>query len=120
MSLIVCYRCQNSWEFTPPMGRKEVCEQCNWDARCCKNCKFYDQAAYRECREPGAEFVGDKEKNNFCSYFTAKGEPGREMTDADSAKKKLDDLFGDGSNTTNDNKSLSSLEAEFQKFTSKK
>jgi hypothetical protein len=102
------------------MGRKEVCEKCNWDARVCKNCRFYDRNAYRECKEPQAEFVNDKEKNNFCSYFSANDQAPAGQSDADKAKQKLDSLFG-GSETKSDESSpLSSLAEEFDKFTSKK
>lgn len=120
MAQIVCYRCQNSWEFTPPLARSETCSQCNWDSRCCKNCSFYDRGAYRECREPQAEFVADKEKNNFCSYFNANSIVRDGDSDADLAKKKLDSLFGGTANNTKDSSTLSSLADEFKKFTSKK
>jgi len=33
-------------------------------------CKFYDPKVYNECTEPNADRVVDKEKSNFCDYFT--------------------------------------------------
>jgi hypothetical protein len=33
-------------------------------------CKFFDSRVYNECTEPNAERVVDKEKANFCDYFT--------------------------------------------------
>jgi hypothetical protein len=50
--------------------------------------------SYNECREPQAERVVDKEKSNFCDFFTprrsgaAAGAPSK-----DDLLKKLDDLF---------------------------
>jgi hypothetical protein len=40
-------------------------------------CKFYSPKVYNECHESNAERVVDKEKSNFCSYFTlSPGGPG--------------------------------------------
>ncbi|MBI4411014.1 MAG: hypothetical protein HY541_00835 [Deltaproteobacteria bacterium] len=61
----------------------------------CKNCEFYDRAAYNECSEPQAERVLDKEKSNFCDYFLA-GRGGSRTAPTDpaaEAKKKLEELF---------------------------
>jgi hypothetical protein len=33
-------------------------------------CKFYDARVYNECKESNADRVVDKEKDNFCDYFS--------------------------------------------------
>jgi len=37
---------------------------------CCLNCGLYDENAQNKCREPSTEWVSDREKNNFCEFFT--------------------------------------------------
>lgn len=70
-----CYHCQKS---IPVFGsfkvtRTEECPYCSRSLHCCKMCKFYDQRVYNECLEPLADRVVDKEKANFCDYFTLSG-----------------------------------------------
>jgi hypothetical protein len=36
-------------------------------------CKLFDQKVYNECIEPNADRVIDKEKANFCDYFSLSG-----------------------------------------------
>lgn len=60
-------------------------------------CEFYDTSVAKNCREPIADEVRNKERANFCGYF--KPAPGafrqRDGSDADEAKAKLAALFGD-------------------------
>ena len=86
-------------------------------------CEFFDPGVRRGCREPVAEEVSDRERANFCGYFTpvAGRGPGAEdgmssaarteldalfdlpaagsasPGDADEARRRLDELFGGGS-----------------------
>jgi len=77
-----------------PIGRLEVCFHCRSDLHCCLNCRLYDEYAQNKCREPSAEWVSDREKNNICEFFTfsesgaADRRPGREE-----ALAKLEALF---------------------------
>ena len=76
------------------MGRTETCDGCDADLHVCRNCDFYDPAAYNECRESRAERVLEKDRSNFCDWFRGKqaiGEKGN--TDQDTARKKLESLF---------------------------
>ena len=84
-----CFHCLT--EFTGKVARQDSCEKCSSDLHVCKNCKFYDSTAYNECREPSAERVVDKEKKNFCDYFSP-GEVGK-TDNQNNARKALDDLF---------------------------
>lgn len=55
------------------MGRRDECPKCHADVHVCKNCKNYDPNAYNECREPQADIVKDRERANFCDYFSPGG-----------------------------------------------
>lgn len=93
---IICYHCHKS---IPILGafkvtRTEECPYCSWSLHCCKMCKFYDSKVYNECTEPNADRVVDKEKANFCDYFTlssgGQGGPSKEdlINSADALFKK--------------------------------
>jgi hypothetical protein len=112
MQKISCYKCGKSWEFDPPLGRREVCPSCGVDARCCFNCKFYKVSVYRECQEPQASWVKEKERGNFCGYFTASGAD-RGTAEADDPRKKLEALFGGESTKT---KEPSGLNDDLEQF----
>jgi hypothetical protein len=111
---VSCWSCGHTWEFSPPLGRGELCSQCRRDAKCCLNCKFYDRYAGRECTESQAEIVKDKERSNFCDWYDAKStnEPGSRSM----GSNPLDALFGGGV----DQKKKSKLEEEMEAFFKKK
>lgn len=58
--------------FPDNIGRREECPQCRADVHVCKNCEFHDVKAYNECRETQAEVVREKDRANYCDYFTPK------------------------------------------------
>lgn len=81
---------------------RESCPACGRDAHICRNCGHYDVSAYNECHEPSADRVVDKEKANYCEYFTppASADPVGPATAAPSpldlaaeAKERLEALF---------------------------
>ena len=90
-----CYNCQHIWETDPPLERSASCPQCHNDAKVCRNCEFYDRSAHHECREPEAEWVRDKERSNFCTYFSPRqsGTASEKDKSKDDIQRKLDDLF---------------------------
>lgn len=89
-----CFSCGKALEVKDKPGRRDECPFCGADIRVCLNCRFYDAAAYNECREPSAERVIEKEKANFCDYFEFGEGPGPKEENRDKAKKALNDLFG--------------------------
>lgn len=89
---LVCWSCGHRLDLRDKPGRGDVCLQCRNDLRCCNNCTFYDTRAYNECREPAAERVVDKERTNFCDFFTP-GSAATESAKADDARAKLEALF---------------------------
>lgn len=95
---MICYNCGTELEISEQITRQQKCTSCGVFLHCCKNCKFFKEEAYHQCREPQAEFVKDKKSANFCSYF----KPSERKLDfrnkkAKEARKKLDELFGDSS-----------------------
>jgi hypothetical protein len=91
-----CHSCGAELDFAPgAVGRGEECLNCRADVRVCLNCSHYDPGSYNECRESMAERVVDKDRRNFCDYFSL-GSPGSgggvDKTKED-ALKKFDDLF---------------------------
>lgn len=118
MSEIVCWKCGAGLKAVPqPFGRRAECLACHAELHVCRMCRHYDTGKAKQCREPMAEEVKDKTRANFCDWFQAgpgamadQGSPvaGRPALDdlfgggaersadtADSARRKLDDLFGD-------------------------
>lgn len=70
---IRCHFCLANLELDDPIGRSNRCPRCAADLRCCLNCRFLDMTSYNDCAEPSAERVLDKDRANFCDYFSAGG-----------------------------------------------
>ncbi len=88
----ICYFCGREIEVSQTVGRLEMCPYCRRDLHSCVQCRFYDAAAYNECRETQAERVIDKEKSNFCDYFEFSGRI-RESIKKEDVISKLEGLF---------------------------
>ena len=69
-SMKICYKCTKEIRVDKIVGRKDVCPFCQADLRCCLNCRHYDHMLYNQCRESQAERVLDKDRSNFCDYFS--------------------------------------------------
>ncbi|AEJ62036.1 hypothetical protein Spith_1777 [Spirochaeta thermophila DSM 6578] len=77
--------------------RSTLCPSCGKEARVCLNCRFYDPNAHWECRETIPERVAEKDRANFCDYFTPREEDhagDRNAEERRRARKALEDLFG--------------------------
>jgi hypothetical protein len=70
-----CWRCAAARLSSERIGRRESCPHCGADLHCCRNCRFYDPGRHNQCREPLAERQVDKERANFCEYFSPAGGP---------------------------------------------
>ncbi len=90
-----CGKCGGMNPLSGTVGRNEVCVSCGADLRCCLNCAHYDLGRYNSCGEPQAERVLDKEKRNFCDFFSASGKTGaaKKKDPAPDAKSRLESLF---------------------------
>lgn len=67
---VTCFSCGHKTPVLGVVGRREECIKCRADLHVCKNCQHYDPTAYNECREPSADVVREKDRSNFCDYFT--------------------------------------------------
>jgi len=70
-----CFHCHKEIPLAGTVGRRDECPHCRADVHVCKNCEFYDPKAYNECREPQADVVKEKERANFCDYFSPQRGP---------------------------------------------
>ncbi len=64
-----CFQCHNEVEILKGFGRREECPSCGYDVHVCKNCEYYDESSYNECKETQAEVVKEKDRSNYCDYF---------------------------------------------------
>ncbi len=70
----MCYFCGDA---LPPLsaglkiGFSETCPTCGKDLHVCAMCSFYMAGAHWDCRETIDSLVPDKEKRNFCEWFSA-------------------------------------------------
>ncbi|RME57794.1 MAG: hypothetical protein D6780_07790 [Candidatus Dadabacteria bacterium] len=90
--MAVCAKCGAEIK-SEKVYRADTCAQCGADLRCCLNCKFYEPSAYNQCREPQAERVVDKERANFCDFFSLKEESEDKKEKKENYLKELDNLF---------------------------
>jgi len=95
---IRCYRCGESLAaLSLPLSRQDECPSCRNYLHVCRMCVHFDPRVPRQCREDGADEVGDKDRLNFCDWFRESEsafDPGRK-DEEDAAKAALEALFGD-------------------------
>ena len=95
----MCWYCGDSITDSEPIGRSMRC-LCGKDLRVCRHCKFFLPGSRGDCSEPNAEKPADKERANFCDWFSldpkfrkpGMGQRG-ELDKAASAKSVFDNLF---------------------------
>lgn len=100
---LVCWKCGAALQgVILPMSRREECPACCADQHVCKMCRHYAPQRAGQCTEDRAEEVADKERANFCDYFSPRenafqGEQGEaSVASADAAARaQLAELFGD-------------------------
>lgn len=90
-----CHACKKEFSAGREIGRRDECPNCGADLHCCLDCGFFEPSAPKQCREPVAELVKEKNKANFCDYFTFRDAHASSASaaEASSARKTLDDLF---------------------------
>ena len=94
---LTCWKCGVSLAQVPvPFARVAECAECRADLHVCRMCEFFDPGVRRGCKEPVADEVSDRERANFCGYFTpARGlSPGVDNGASQAALAELDSLFG--------------------------
>jgi len=79
---VCCHACSADLEFGEPIGRSARCPRCQAELRCCLNCRFHDISSYNDCAEPMAERMLEKDRANFCDYFSPGGACGSSVAGA--------------------------------------
>jgi len=113
----LCWKCGASLaQLTLPLLRLDACTQCGSELHVCKQCQFYDVGVAKHCRETIAEEVRDKQRANFCDYFTLNEQAYKPQANATTSINPLNDLFGGKTSTTNDaDQARNALDALFKK-----
>ncbi|GHV81493.1 hypothetical protein AGMMS49991_00510 [Spirochaetia bacterium] len=96
----MCWFCGSPITDPEPLGRSLRCTGCGKDLRSCRNCRFYVPGSRGDCNESHAEMVADKERGNFCDWFSlnpkfreATAGEGKARGEAASARSAFDTLF---------------------------
>lgn len=76
-----CFHCQKEMSFAERVGLRDECPSCGEDAHVCRNCEFFDEKVYNECREPQAERIQEKARSNRCEYFRPRSGAGPSVQD---------------------------------------
>ena len=88
-----CWSCGDVVE-AEAVFRSDTCKKCGQDIKVCKTCRHFDEGASSGCRETSADFVYDKTRANFCSYYAPREDRVEVADEIAAAKAKLDALFG--------------------------
>ncbi|MCL2832141.1 MAG: hypothetical protein FWD78_03130 [Treponema sp.] len=95
----MCWYCGSPVNYDGPIGRSLVCPDCGKDLRCCGNCRHFLRAE-KSCAEPQGENPADRERANFCDWFslnpkfkTATAGEKSAAKAADAAKAAFNNLF---------------------------
>jgi len=86
----MCWYCGSAITEQEPFSRSLVCAACGKDIRSCRNCRFYRSGARGDCAETSAEPVADKERANFCDWFSVNPAFRKVMDKAGAAKAVAD------------------------------
>jgi hypothetical protein len=89
----ICFKCKKELSLGREISRRDACPFCSADLHCCLNCRFYDRSAPKQCREPQADLVREKDKANFCDFFVFSEASSGSAGEAGASRKALDDLF---------------------------
>jgi hypothetical protein len=100
MPSLTCRHCGTPVPLDEPLPRDLACETCGRDLRACVHCRHYDERYNNACRETMADPVVEKDRRNFCEYFSFSREPfvgkAPARDRAADARAKLEGLFGGG------------------------
>ncbi len=88
-----CYSCGHENELLGAVGRRDLCERCEAELRCCLQCGLLEQSSYKRCREPQAEQPRALDRANFCDFFSPVSREQAMQSEAERAKAAFDALF---------------------------
>ena len=78
-------------------SRYEEWSKCRADLHACLGCRHYNPSAADACREDRADFILDKDKANFCDFFTVHTKAYRHHDNAaaQTARAARAEIFGE-------------------------
>lgn len=93
---LVCWKCGASLEdLAQPLGRRAECPACGAELHVCRQCRHYDTAKAKQCRELAADEIKNKTRANFCEWFQARvGAFTGSASSASGGRSALEELFG--------------------------
>lgn len=94
---MICWKCKKEINIEG-IYRTTECPLCHTDLHCCKGCKFYAPGSHYDCKENVDSLVSDKEKANFCDFFSKGNGNNADSTSsekASAARNAFNALFGD-------------------------
>jgi len=115
---LVCWRCGASLDALPqPLARESECPECAAQLHVCRLCQFYEPRWRQGCREERAEDVRERDRANFCDWFTphSRANVAAGADKVSTAKARLDSLFGGESEASSRNDVRSRLDDLFKK-----
>ncbi len=68
-----CAFCDGELPADLRVGRETLCPHCDGYVHACVQCRFYEPTLHNQCLEPEADYVGDRQKANFCDFFQLAG-----------------------------------------------
>jgi hypothetical protein len=68
-----CAFCDGELSADLRVGRETLCPHCDGYLHACVQCRFYEPTLHNQCLEPEADYVGDRQKANFCEFFQLAG-----------------------------------------------
>ena len=68
-----CVSCDAELPADLRVGRETLCPRCDAYLHACVQCRFYEPTLHNQCLEPEADYVGDRQKANFCDFFALAG-----------------------------------------------
>jgi len=98
---LLCWNCGKPTGITARVMRSDACTNCLADLRCCRGCRHFDPTRRFHCREPIETNIVNKEKANFCDFYSQRdamktaGGVTRITDSKEDRKKRFDDLFKD-------------------------
>lgn len=93
----MCWKCGKNIEEGTQIFRNSECSECKSDLHSCRNCKFYESGAHYDCKESVDFPVNDKERANFCDYFSVRfdfSSNAKKNDKIDAARNAFNNLFG--------------------------
>ena len=98
--MLNCWKCGAALRDVPmPLSRLSECPACHAELYVCRMCMFHDPALRQGCREDRAEHVQEKQRANFCDYFSPAPDTFKppDRGGEQDARARLDALFGNSS-----------------------